>query len=155
MLHRSKMAECLCVFVFEWVLAYRCTRSQRWSLVAMATVWAEGALSILSMHGLFPRDLRMDLRWLSEYDLSGLSFAAMQHEDTNYTGIRSSLYCSFGAFYRHWHEMNPVSFFVKRYSDEWSFDISSFHLYLASISLPLSRSEAERLPLNPTLPWSQ
>lgn len=43
------MAVCLYVCVHEGVLADRCTRSQRWSMVAMATVWAEGAVSILSM----------------------------------------------------------------------------------------------------------
>lgn len=43
------MAVCLYVCVCEGVLADRCTRSFRWSMVAMVTVWAEGAVSILSM----------------------------------------------------------------------------------------------------------
>lgn len=62
MLQRSKMAVCLCVHGGGGecgVLTDRCTRSQRWSKVAMATVWAEGAVSILSVQKTRPlRSLR-------------------------------------------------------------------------------------------------
>lgn len=36
------------------MLTDRCTRSQRWSRVTMATVWAEGAVSTLTMQKLAP-----------------------------------------------------------------------------------------------------
>lgn len=59
---------CLCVCVeggvYEGVLADRCSRSQRWSMVAMVTVWAEGAVSILSMQKTGP------LRSQSEFKMA-------------------------------------------------------------------------------------
>lgn len=49
---------CVCAAVEgSGVPADRCTRSQRWSAVTMATVWAEGAASILSLQKTDPRDL--------------------------------------------------------------------------------------------------
>lgn len=64
--------QCVCVHVcvYEGVLADRCTRSQRWSTVAMATVWAEGAASILSMQKTGP------LR-----SLSGFKMAVRERSD--------------------------------------------------------------------------
>lgn len=41
--------QCVCKSLYEGVLTDRCTLSQRWSMVAMTTVWVEGAVSILSM----------------------------------------------------------------------------------------------------------
>lgn len=46
----TKQDDSLCVRMYAVVVADRCTRSQRWSMVAMATMRAEGHLSRLSMH---------------------------------------------------------------------------------------------------------
>lgn len=74
------------VFMYVWeVLADRCSRSQRWSMVAIVTVWAEGAVSILSMQETGP------LRSLSGFKM-GFRLLWWQHEETYYRRIITSFY---------------------------------------------------------------
>lgn len=87
---------CLCVCERDGVLADRCTRSQRWSMVAMETVWAEGAVSILNMQKKGPLRYASGFKMAVRGRSTTLSFAVITAQDIGYWGkIISSFYLGF------------------------------------------------------------